>query len=879
MEIIRVLFSRCAALFGKRKRDKDLDEELRSHIDFAVEEKRRRGMSAEMARTAALKEFGGVTQTKESYREQRGLPFLEVLAQDIRYASRQQRKSPGFTATAVITLALGIGANSAVFSVVDGVLLRPLPYEDPDRLVWIHDGLTQQDKGGWSACMEDFLLWRDGSRSFEHLAAFHGDQFTLTGDGHAERVAGADVSADFFETLGVKPLLGQTFAGNADQPGEQRTAVISERLWRDRYAARADVLNKSVVIDGHPVAIVGVMPSNFQFRLPDAEIWEILSLAPPTRRGPFILRGVARLKRGVSLDQVNAEMANLARQVERADPKGTEHLRYPVEPLREVIVGDMRPLLAALTGAVALVLLISIFNVANLMLARSMARQQEIAVRLGIGAGRRRLVQQLLTESIMLALAGGAAGAVLAVLGNRLLHTLAPAGIPRLDAIGIDGRVLAFTFLVSVLSGVVFGLVPALGATRTNLTISLREGGRGGTESRGYRTLRSALVVIEMALSVILLAGAGLLIRSFMSLSDVRAGFDASAHQLLTMQISPSSEKYEQPYRLSSYWNQIIERVNKLPGVELSALAVWLPPDHSAMSDSFEIQDRTPPDGGPVVPVPIVSEDYFKTLQVPLLRGRYFDSRDTMTSPRVTIISQNLARRYFPGEDPIGRRLKHGGPNSDNPSMEIVGVVGDVKYEGAAVPDEPVYYEASSQEPNRPMWLVVRTHGDAHVSISAVRSTISDLDADVPVSHVGSMSEAIVDSVALPRFRSLLMGTIACVALLLAAVGIYGVMAYSVAQRTQEMAIRMALGATKGNVTWLLVGNGALLALSGIGMGLIGAIAFVRILKTMLFGVSAGDPFTFGAAALLLMFVALMACYIPARRARRINPMQALRTE
>lgn len=862
-----------------KKRNADLERELQCDLALEEEEQRDRGLSPEEARYAAQRAFGNATLIKEQTRETWGWAPFEHRLQDLRYALRQFGRSPGFALTVVLILALGIGANTAVFSVVNGLLLRPLPYNDPERLVWIHDGLTQQDKSGWSACMEDFLLWRNGSRSFEHLAAFSGDQFTFTGDGRAERVAGADVSADFFETLGVRPLLGQTFASNADQPSQQITAVISERLWRERYSARADILNKSVFVDGQPVTILGVMPSSFQFRLPDAEVWRILPLTPPSRRGPFILRGVARLKPGVSLDQANAEMANLASQVENSNPKGVEHLRYPVEPLRDVIVGDIRPLLIALSGAVALVLLISIFNVAGLMLVRAVARQQEFAIRLSIGAGRRRLVHQLLTESIVLAIAGGVTGTALALLGIRMLHTLAPSGVARLDTVGIDIRVLGFNFLVSVLSGVVFGLVTAYGVTRTNLTQSLKEGGRGKTESRGYRTLRSALVVAEISLSVILLAGAGLLVRSFVSLSNVRAGFDANAHRLLTMQISPGTKKYEQPDLLSTYWNQLVEQVNKLPGVESSALSVWLPPDHSAMSDSFVIQGRTPQDGGPVVPVPIVSQDYFKTLQIPLLRGRYFDRQDTMTSPRVTVISQALARRYFAGEDPVGKRLKHGGPNSGNPSMEIVGVVGDVKYNGVAVPDEPVYYEASSQELDRPMWLVVRTQGDAHESISAIRATIHGLDADVPISHVGSMSEAMYDSVALPRFRSMLMGAFAGAALLLACVGVYGVTAYSVSQRTQEMAIRMALGATKMNVTLLLVGNGALITLSGICLGLIGAFAAVRALKTMLFGISPADPLTFGSVALLLLFVSVVACYLPALRARRIDPIKALRTE
>jgi predicted permease len=856
----------------------EITEEIEAHLQMHMEDLLRSGMSPEEARRQAVIKLGGVEATRQEYQDRRSLPRLENLLQDFRYTCRTLAKNPGFTFVALAALTLGIGANTAVFSVIEGVLLRPLPYADPSRLVWIHDGLTQQDKSGWSACMEDFLLWQTRARSFADLAAFTGDHFALTGDGRAEELSGADVTARFFETLGVQPLIGRTFAAGADQPGRDRAALISERLWRRRYAARTDLIGRSIVLDGQAVAVIGVMPSTFRFFLPDADVWEILPLVPPARRGPFILRGVARLKAGVSLAQANAEMADLAREVERSDPRGLERLRYPVVGLTEAIVGDVRPLLMAIAGAVALVLLIAIVNVGNLLLARAAARQQEIAVRLSLGAGRGRLIQQLLTESTILALAGGGIGVFLAYLNIGLLRTSAPAGIPRLENVGIDGRVLLFTLLVCILSGIVFGLVPAIGATRPNLSISLQDGGRGGGEGPGHRKLRNGLVVVEIALAVILLAGAGLLIRSFVALGNVPTGFAARPDRLLTMQISPSGEKYDRRL-LSIYWNQVIQQIDSLPGVESAALSVWLPPDHAAMSDSFEIPGRTPPDGGPVVPVPIVSQDYFKTLRIPLLHGRYFDDQDTPASPRVTIISQNLARRYFPNENPIGKRLKHGGAGSDNPYMEIVGVAGDIKYEGMAAPDEPVYYEASSQTPDRPMWLVVRTRVAPHMLISSVRSRIAALDGDVPVSHVGSMEEGVYASVALPRFRSTLMGAFALVALLLAAIGIYGVMTYSVLQRTQEIAIRLALGATRWNVIGRVVGHGASLALGGITIGCIGAVGFVRVLRTMLFGVSASDPATFSGVAFLLFAVAVTASYIPAFRAARKDPLRALRRE
>jgi predicted permease len=859
-------------------RDGQFAEEIEAHLEMHVRDLVESGLSPNEDRCQAIMKLGGVESTRQAYRDAEHLPWVENLLRDCRFTLRTLAKNPAFTVVALATLTLGIGASTAVFSVVESVLLRPLPYTDPDRLVWIHDGLTQGDRSGWSACMEDFLLWQTRAQSFAELAAFTGDHFALTGDG-PEELAGADVTARFFDTLGVRPLIGQTFTADADQPGRERTALISEHLWRSRYAARTDILDRSIVLDGQAVAVIGVMPSAFRFVFPDADVWRILPLTPPTRRGPFILRGIARLKPGVTLAEVNAEMAGLAQAVERADPKRLERLRYPVIGLTEAIVGKVRPLLVALAAAVALVLLIAVFNVGNLLLARAAAREHEIAIRLSIGAGRKRLIQQLLTESIVLALAGGGIGAFVAFICTRLLRASPPPGIPRLETLSIDGGVLLFTLLICILSGVAFGLVPAIGATRPNLSMVLQEGGRGGGEGLGRRRLRSIFVVTEIAIAAVLLAGAGLLIRSFLILGEVPIGFGARPDHLLTMQISPEGDTYGQQQRLAIYWRAVIREVSSLPGVDSAALSIWLPPDHAAMSDSFEIQGKTPPDGGPVVPVPIVSNGYFRTLQIPLLRGRSFDGRDTPTSPSVTIISENLARRYFVGEDPIGKRLKHGGPQSNNPYREIVGVVGDVKYEGAGTQDEPVYYESSSQVPDRPMWLAVRTQDDPHGLIPAIRNRVAALDGNVPISHISTIDESMYASVALPRFRSILMGAFALIALLLAAIGIYGVMTYSVLQRTQELAIRLALGATRGNVIGRVVGHGIFLALCGIMIGSVGALGFVRTLRSMLFDVSASDPIIFSGVALLLFAVAVTASYIPALRAARKDPLQALRRE
>jgi predicted permease len=803
----------------------------------------------------------------------------EQLLRDILYGLRSMRRSPGFTLIAVVTLALGIGATTAIFSVVNAVLLRPLPYHDPARLVWIHDGMTQQDTQGWPACMADFLLWKQRTRSFSHLAAYAGNAYALTGEGDAERVTGAAVSAQFFEALGVRPIRGRTFAPDADQPGQPLTALISERFWKRKFAAREDVVGKVVTLNGRPTAIVGILPASFEFRARDADIWNILTLNPPNRRGPFFLRGVARLAPGVTLAQASSELDALGQEVERADPKKLEHARYPAVPLQQEFTGSVRPLLLVLSATVSLVLLIAIFNVANLMLARATARRREIAVRLSIGAGRARLIRQLLTESLTLALAGGAAGAALALAGVSVLRGAAPPGLPRLNEIAVDAHALLVTVLVSVASGVLFGLAPALVGTRDSLGAALKENARGGTEGGGMRRLRGALVVAEMALSVMLLTGAGLLIRSFVLLGGVPAGFLAPPEHLLTMQVSPNSLKYRDAAALAAYWEETVLRVRAVPGVEDAAVAITIPPDRTAFTDGFEIPARTPPGGGPVVPVPFVSTGYFHTLGIPLLRGRNFDARDRIGSPRVTIVSETMARRYFPGENPLGQRLKHGGPGLNNPYMEIVGVVGDVKYSGLGRAAEPVYYEAAAQNVSRPMWLVVRTRDLAAAAAPAVSAQIRSIDPGVPISELNPMSRFLYDSVELPRFRASLMGGFAFTALLLACVGLYGVIAYHVVQRTHEIGIRMALGATSRSVQRLVVGRAFRLAFGGILAGTLGAGVLVRFLKTMLFGIEPFDSPTFAGVALLLTFVAMLAAWLPARRAGRIDPMEALREE
>jgi len=805
--------------------------------------------------------------------------MFDTLRLDVRYAMRTLVRSPGFALAALVTLALGIGANTAVFTIVNGVLLRPLPFANPDQLVWIQDGLTHSSRSSrWGACVADFLLWQSRSHSFDTLAAWATNIFNLTGDGEAERVTGFGVTARFFDVLGVSPLRGRTFASDEDQPGRTPVALISEHLWERRYRRDPGVIGRSVELNGRPVTVIGVLPASFRFRNPEADIWSILTLDPPTRRGPFFLRGIARLRPGVTLDAANREMDALGAEVERADPKGVEHVRYPVTALMEEVSGDIRPLLTILSGAVALVVFIAVFNVANLLLARTTARQREMAIRSSLGAGRAQLARQLLTECVVLSLAAGVFGAAIATAAVGLLRSLAPPGLPRADEIAVDGRVLAFTFLVSVASGIAVGVVPAFGVERAGAAEHLKEGVRSGDSPKGRR-LRGALVVSEVALSIVLLAGAGLLIRSFVMLERVQTGFQAPPEQVLTLQLSPTGSRYREQQQLLAYWGQVLSRVQALAGVESAALAITLPPDRVAFSDSFEIPNRTPKEGGPVVPVPWVTYDYFRTLGIAVLRGRVFDRRDRPDSPGVMVISESLARKYFPGEDPIGQRLKHGGPSLNNPYREIIGVVADVKYEGLAGEDAPVYYESADQYSSRPMWLVVRTAGLAGQWLSVIQAQIRAIDPDVPVARVGSMKDALRESVALPQFRTTAMAIFALSALVLAAVGIYGVLAYTVERRTQEIGIRLALGATPTGVLRLVVGQGSCLTMIGIAFGLLGAFGLTRVLQNMLFGVTASDTVAFVGAALVLGTVALAATFIPAWRAAHIDPLAALRQE
>ncbi len=816
-----------------------------------------------------------------------------LLPRYVRQAVRTLLKSPGFTAVAVCALALGIGANSAMFSLVNAVLLRALPYRGADRLVEICE--TMQPYEGIPVAYPDYLDWRAANRVFEDMAISATFSQTLTGNGPAEKVNISYVSQEFLGLLGVRPIIGRAFLPEDDRPNARPVVILSHAFWMTRFGGDAGVLAKSIAIGGVKHDIIGVLPASFRYHrrgdayVPFARCVESHGMFRGNHNNAFV---IARLKEGVSLHQARAQMDTIAKRLER-EHSVNSGIGARVTPVRELLAGGARGRLLVLLGAVALVLLIACANVANLLLARASARRKEIAVRTALGASRRHIVFQLLVESMLLAVAGGALGILLAKTAFRVLASLLPWGFDRAD-LNVDLTVLGFTFGAACLAGIAFGLAPALHASAVSLSEAMKEGGKGAAQSGGKRRVRSALVVAEVAMAFVLLAGAGLLMRTLYSLMSVDPGY--STERLLTMRINWPYAEGAAAFRSAAFHRALTERVRSLPGVREAGGITWLGLAGDGYSSATFYRTDQPVPGQGKVPdaaYHAATPEYFRTMGIRLLKGRLFTEADgrlpedmdrsklmeTFSRMRlVAVVSDTMARRFWPGEDPLGKTFHFGPPGMNGPTVEIVGVVLDIKQNDLTASSYPEFY-ISIYQWTSDMTLVVRTHADPMSLAGAIRKTAAELDPNVPVTSVRSMDMVVADSVAPRRMNMLLIGSFAALALALATVGIYGLLSYTVAQRTHEIGIRMALGASRGRVLSRIVREAGLLAAAGVAIGILGGLALTRVIASMLFGVTAADPATFAAAAALLIITALIAGYVPARRATRVDPVIALRSE
>ena len=809
---------------------------------------------------------------------------MNSILRDIRFGARNLLKRPGSTLVALLTLALGIGVNAAIFSVVDSILLRPLPFKDSERVVSIWEQGLGQGVSQNEVAPANFFDLRSQTNSFEGIGAHGPQDVNLTGDGEPERLNGELVTSNVLSILGVDPALGRTFLANEDQLGQHRVVVLSDALWQRRFNRDPSIVNRNIILNGESFTVVGVMPRGFFFPLRETELWLPWAMEPEqaSGRGDHYLRLVARLKPGTTLNQASAEVDSIGRRLANEYPKTNEGLSFIVNSLHQDYVGDLRSPILIMFAAVGLVLLIACANVANLLLTQATTRRKEIAIRIALGARRWTIVRQLLVESLLIASTGGVLAVLGALWGVTALAKLLPDSLSKLQNVGVDARVLVFTFGVSVLTALVFGGVPALLAARAKPGETLSDVARDSAGGTAGRHVRRILVVSEVALAVVLLAGAGLLIRTFQLLRQVNTGF--STDNVLTMKMVLPMPKYAKPEVRRAFYDEVLRRVDELPGIESAGMITFLPLSFSGMNFSFSIEGQASP-GDMKLPFAlyrVVSPDYFRTMGIQLQRGRFFNAHDAPDSQPVIMVSRQLAERYWPGEDPTGKRLKIGPLDSPNPWLTVVGVVNDVRQAGLYGDPRMDLYAPYAQDRRAfiaPRDLVLRTKGDAASVTSAVRQAVWSVDKDQPVTNVRTMDQVFAAAISQERFQALLLGLFAALALVLACVGLYGVISYSVAQRTHEIGVRMALGARPRDVLKLVLRQGMGLTIVGLIVGIAAGLLATRVLSDMLFGVTARDPLTFVGVPALLLLVAFLACYIPARRATRIDPLVALRYE
>ncbi len=878
-EWLRSWGSRARAWTRMRRLDDDFAQELESHAAMLAEDNARRGMAPEQARRQALVRLGGITQLRESYREQRGLPLLERVVQDLRYAARTFRKSPGFTLFAGGALALGIAATTSVFSIADAVLLRPFPYRDPSRLamVWQDDsayGFPRNNGSPWA-----FQQWKQHNRVFDDMAALTHDFFNLTGHGDPEHLSADTVTPNFFSVLGVDADIGRTFTPDDGRPGTTAALVISYGLWVRRFGADPHVIGQDLLLNGARYTVVGVTPRGFRFLDPAVDLWvpaQWTTAFIESRKTDHFLTMVARLRPGITVQRANAEMAGLGTQLATAD---MSDMTAVVVPLREQIAGDIRPALLVLLGAVAFVLLIACANVANLLLVRGSARNREVAIRVALGASRRRVIEQMLVESLLLSCVAGAAGLALSVWATRFLAAIIPQGISAAGEPFLNRALLAFSAAVSIATGVLFGILPAFRVSRVDLVRSLKQGGGQWGVGTGGQRLRHVLVVSEVALAMVLLAGAALMIRSFDKLYRQDPGF--RAEQVLTVQTPLPRPKYQDRVRRSEFYREVLQRVGHLPGVVGAGYTTYLPLANAGGGSLVTVENHPQdPNHLLIANVRVVSPDYFRAIGMTLRQGRLLDRSDGPEAPKVAVVNEAMARTYWPGEDALGRRFKRGFLESKSPWYVVVGIVADMRQGGMNVPIRPeAYFPFEQVDFFAPDSLAVRTTADPLAVAELVRQQIRAVDRDEPVAAVMPLRQLVDEDVSPARVQTLVLGAFAAMALLLASLGVYGVLSFAVAQRTQEIGMRLALGAGRGDVLRMIVMYGLKLFLLGVAIGLAAALALSRLMVHLLFGVSPADPLSYLSVTVLLAAVTLLACYLPARRAMLVEPIVALRYE